>query len=199
MKRADYPEEIRRLISELKRLPGIGPRSAERMALHLLREQAAPALAEALSAASGVTFCPVCGFFQSAGLACALCGDDRRDARLLCVVEQPHDVLAIERTGAFNGRYHVLGGKLSPLDNVHPEDLRIDSLLQRASTGQLTEVILAIGSDLEGEATAHYLSGLLARPGLGVSRLAQGLPAGNALEHIDELTLQRALSGRKPL
>lgn len=202
MAQADFPEPVKLLIGELKRLPGIGPRGAERIAMWLLQSPKAdpPALAGALTAAKeAVVACPRCGFFATAD-ACALCDDPRRDERVLCVVEQATDVLPLERSGAYRGHYHCLGGKLSPLDRVSPEDLRIPSLLARVtgtSGDGETEVILALGSDVEGEATANYLADLLRPRGCRITRIAQGLPAGGGLEHADELTLMRALQGRR--
>ncbi len=198
MARAEFPEPVKALVAELKRLPGVGPRSAERMAVWLLRnKKAEPAsLAAALvKAEEEIISCPVCGFFATRG-GCGICDDPRRDDHLLCVVEQATDVLPLERSGAFNGRYHCLGGKLSPLDRVSPEDLEIPSLLKRIGEGEM-EVILALGSDVEGEATANYLADLLRGRNCRISRIAQGLPAGGGLEHADELTLMRALQGRR--
>ncbi|MDB6134176.1 MAG: recombination protein recr c4-type zinc finger [Verrucomicrobiales bacterium] len=199
-----YPDEIRALIAQLKRLPGVGPRSAERIALWLLRSRQTPStdLATALNQAQAeIELCPVCGFFASRTAGCTLCGNSDRDVTQLCVVEQATDVLPLERTGAFRGHYHALHGRLSPLDNIGPEDLRIDTLMQRLREGFITEVILATGSDVEGEATANYLAGALGAsfPGLTVTRLAQGLPAGGGLDSADDLTLLRALSGRRRL
>ncbi len=200
---AEYPGEIRSLLAHLKRLPGIGPRAAERLTLHLLEEKPALAseLAKALEAAvTEVRACDICGFFCSHQRTCALCADPERSGEILCVVEQPADVLRLDRTGAFQGKYHVLGGRLSPLDNVHPEDLRLASLWRRVETAGVTEVILAVGSDVEGEATAHYVRDHLARfPHVKVTRLAQGLPAGGSLDHTDEITLHRALRDRRVL
>jgi recombination protein RecR len=200
MKQADFPLPVRELVAALKRLPGIGPRSAERIAVWLLQSpKADPAgLAEVLlEAREKVRACPVCGFFALES-ACDLCEDPKRDDRILCVVEQATDVLPLERSGAFRGRYHCLGGKLSPLDRVSPEDLRIPSLLRRVDgAGGGIEVILALGSDVEGEATANYLAELLRGRDCRVSRIAQGLPAGGGLEHADELTLMRAMQGRR--
>lgn len=200
MKHADFPEPVKQLIGELKRLPGIGPRSAERMAVWLLQHpKAAPAaLAEALQTAAGtVRPCGTCGFFATDDL-CSICRDSGRDDSMLCVVEQATDVLPLERSGVFRGRYHCLGGKLSPLDRVSPDDLRIPSLLRRVeSTAEGLEVILALGSDVEGEATSNYLVELLAGRSLKLSRIAQGLPAGGGLEHADTLTLVRAMQGRR--
>lgn len=202
MTKVDYPEEIRALIAQLKRLPGIGPRSAERIALWLLRSPQSPAgsLALALThAAERVFLCPVCGFFASRQGGCQLCQDESRDASAVCVVEQSTDILPLERTGVYHGQYHVLHGRISPLDNIGPEDLRIGELLNRLQHASVTEVILATGSDVEGEATSNYLATLLrgAHPGVHITRLAQGLPAGGGLESADELTLLRALSGRR--
>lgn len=199
MARIEYPEAVVHLIDEMKRLPGVGPRSAERIAIWLLQSHRAEPrkLAAALERAKQeIVACPVCGFFAT-GERCAICADHARE-NSLCVVEQATDVLPLERSGAFKGRYHCLGGKLSPLDNVTPEDLRIGPLLQRIETEGTGEVILALGADVEGEATANYLAGLL-RGRCQVTRIAQGLPAGGGLEHADALTLARALEGRRGL
>ncbi len=198
MKRVDYPPAIRTLIAELKRLPGIGPRSAERIALWMIQSRdARPAdiartVAEVTEA---VRPCARCGFFTMEN-ECEICTDPQRDTAALCVVEQPTDILPLERTGSFRGRYHSLGGRMSPLDHVGPEALRIDSLLDRIRTEAPTEIILAVGADVEGEATASYLAQLLRELPVSITRLAQGLPAGGGLEHADELTLSRALTGR---
>jgi len=199
MARIEYPEAVGALVDELRRLPGVGPRSAERIAIWLLQGAKADprGLAAALERAKAeVLSCPTCGFFATAE-RCAICADGSREA-VICVVEQATDVLPLERSGVFKGRYHCLGGKLSPLDNVTPEDLRIGSLLRRIEAEQVPEVILAPGSDVEGEATANYLAGLL-RGKCQVTRIAQGLPAGGGLEHADALTLARALEGRRDL
>lgn len=199
MAQVEYPQAVVELIGELKRLPGVGPRSAERIAIWLLQHpKAGPTeLSQALlRAKSEVCGCPRCGFFAIEG-HCSVCDHPNRE-RVLCVVEQATDVLPMERSGAFRGRYHCLGGKLSPLDNVTPEDLRIGSLLRRIDDERIEEVILALGSDVEGEATANYLAGLL-QGRCPVTRLAQGLPAGGGLEHADALTLARALEGRRGL
>jgi recombination protein RecR len=197
---ADFPEPVRHLIGELKRLPGIGPRSAERIAVWLLQSPKADPLALAgvlQSAKETIRPCPVCGFFAS-DAGCGICDDPKRDEHMLCVVEQATDVLPLERSGSFRGRYHCLGGKLSPLDRVSPEDLRIPELLRRVeAAAEETEVILALGSDVEGEATANYLADLLRGKNCRLSRIAQGLPAGGGLEHADELTLMRAMQGRR--
>jgi len=199
MAKADYPEAVRGLIGELKRLPGIGARSAERIAVWMLRHpRAEPThLAGAiLRAKEEVRPCPQCGFFAT-DEGCSICDDGSRDAHSLCVVEQATDVLPLERSGAFRGFYHCLGGKLSPLDNVSPEDLHIPALLRRIEALGEVEVILALGADVEGDATAHYLAEILQRRGCHVSRIAQGLPAGGGLEFADDLTLLRALQGRR--
>jgi len=195
----DFPDSVRELVVQLRRLPGIGPRSAERMAVWMIhqRDGAVAQLSAALTRVdSEVQLCPECGFFIDHG-GCAVCSDQGRDSRMLCVVEQPTDVLSIERTGQFKGRYHVLGGKLSPLENVAPEDIRIDGLNERVSGERVDEVILALGSDVEGEATAHYLAEMFARTSVKVTRLAQGMPAGGGLEHADPLTLMRAFNDRR--
>lgn len=200
MSQADYPAPAKALIAELKRLPGVGPRSAERMAVWLLQSPRADplALSDALSLAKEtIVACPVCGFFATRD-GCSICDDPKRDDRSICVVEQSTDVLPLERSGAFRGRYHCLGGKLSPLDRVSPEDLRIHQLLKRLDESEGgTEVILALGSDVEGEATANYLAEILRERDCRITRIAQGLPAGGGLEHADELTLMRALQGRR--
>lgn len=201
MGRADYPEPVSALIEELRQLPGVGPRSAERIALWVLQNaKANPGkLSEALlTAAREVTACGTCGFFATMA-GCPVCSDEKRDRSQLCVVEQATDVLPIERSGAYRGMYHCLGGKLSPLDNVTPDDLRIGSLIRRIEEINGVEVILAVGADVEGEATANYLAELLVGRECGVTRLAQGLPAGGDLEHADALTLSRAFEGRREL
>ena len=198
MNRAEYPAPLKDLVAQLKRMPGIGPRSAERIALWMLsaRNARPGEIAAAITAVTeAVHPCPRCGFFTT-DPQCGICADETRTAGPLCVVEQATDILPLERTGAFRGRYHALGGRISPLDHVGPEDLRIDALLERVRTEQPAEVILALGADVEGEATAHYLAGLLREFPVHVTRIAQGLPAGGGLEHADELTLSRALSGR---
>jgi len=203
MPRLEYPEPITQLIAALKALPGVGPKSAERMAIWMLgagRDHAAD-IAIAIGGAHGsVGCCDDCGFYLTKGDECSLCSDPKRDRTLLCVVEHPTDILPIDRTGAFRGLYHSLGGKLSPLDNVAPEDLKIAPLVARVREGDIAEVILALGSDVEGEATANYLGSLLETiETTKVTRLAQGMPAGGGLENADELTLLRALSGRRSL
>jgi recombination protein RecR len=202
VKKAEYPETIRALIQSFRRLPGIGPKSAERIAVWVLRQQPqaggelAVALAQALQ---NTTACEDCGFFMEKSGLCTVCSQPGRDAKLLCVVEQPTDILPLERTGAFHGLYHALGGRISPLDNVGPEDLRLAPLLARIRRDSVAEVILAVSSDVEGEATANYLAQILKKNAVKVSRIAQGLPAGGGLEQADELTLFRALSGRREI
>lgn len=197
MSNADYPAPFRELVRELRRLPGVGPRSAERMALWLLGDgERAPALASALAAARDlVRHCHECGFFATGDL-CGICADGRREP-VLCVVERATDILPIERSGAFRGHYHALGGRLSPLEHVGPGDLRLAQLVRRLDGGEFREVILALSTDVEGEATANYLQEILSPRGLPVTRLAQGMPAGGGLDSADELTLARALAGRR--
>lgn len=200
MKAQDYPQPVQELIARLKRMPGIGTRGAERHALWFLQHGRADAraLAAALTAAADeVTACPRCGFFAARGELCTACNDPVRDSGLLCVVEQPTDVLPIERCGSFRGLYHCLGGKISALDNIMPEDLAITQLVERVRSAPGCEVILAIGSDVEGEATALYLAELLGALDCRVTRLAQGIPAGAGLGQADAVTLMRALEGRK--
>lgn len=199
MKPIDFPPPVKELIAELKRLPGIGPRSAERIAVWLLQDgnPSPVSLAHSLAVAKErVRPCSRCGFF-STDESCVVCNGSSRDEMSLCVVEQATDVLPMERSGAFRGRYHCLGGKLSPLDRISPEDLRIPSLLRRVDERPGIEVILALGSDVEGDATASYLADLLRPRQCRISRIAQGLPAGGGLEHADELTLLRAMQGRR--
>jgi recombination protein RecR len=182
-------------------MPGIGPRSAERIALWMVRarnnqpEQIARAVMETRQS---IRACNPCGFFAS-GESCEICGDSSRTAELLCVVEQPTDILPLERTGVFRGRYHSLGGKISPLDHVGPEDLRIKELLQRIDQEKITEIIFALPADVEGESTTNYIVELLKDKPLSLTRIARGIPAGGGLESADELTLSAALSGRTKL
>ncbi len=195
----DYPPALQALILQLKRLPGIGSKSAERMALWLLQQEgtAMTSFAETLVQVDReVSACPVCGFFATAG-GCAVCSAPDRDPALLCVVEQPTDILPIERTGIFRGHYHALGGRLSPLDNVGPEDLRIRELLDRVHRGSFTEIVLATGADVSGEATSHYLADLLRSCQARLTRLAQGMPVGGGLDTADSLTLHRAFEHRR--
>jgi len=179
-------------------MPGIGPRSAERIALWLVQSRDArpKEIAATLSnTADNVRPCPKCGFF-TVGEICEICADEARSPDLLCVVELATDILPLERTAVFRGRYHALGGRISPLDHIGPEDLRIQLLLDRVKMEQPSEVILALGGDVEGESTANYLAGLLREFPVVITRIAQGMPAGGGLESADELTLSRALSGR---
>lgn len=187
------------MIAQIRALPGLGPRSAERVVLWLMQDggRIEPLVDGLQDLAGRVQACDQCGFFIEKDEVCVLCDSPKRNSRLICVVEQAADVLRLERSGAFTGLYHVLGGKLSPLDNVTPEDLRIDPLLERVKLLEVEEVILAVGSDVEGEATASYLGDLLRVEGVAVSRLAQGMPAGGGLDHVDELTLYQALHGRR--
>ena len=199
MKRAEYPLALRNLIAELKRMPGVGPRSAERIALWLVQSRDArpQEIARVLTTASTqVRLCAKCGFFATETL-CEICTDTERDPAILCVIEQPTDILPLERTGAFRGLYHALGGRISPLEHIGPDELRIDSLMRRVDDEKPSEIILALNSDVEGEATASYIASLLKDKSVNVTRIAQGLPAGGGLEFADELTLSRALSGRR--
>jgi recombination protein RecR len=187
------------LIDELGRLPGIGPKSAQRIAFYLLKVDATDAkrLARAIEDAKDrVTWCRRC-FNISEGELCGFCLDERRDHHLVCVVEEPRDIVAVERTGEFRGRYHVLQGAISPIEGVGPEQLRIKELLARIPDEEITEVILATNPNIEGEATAMYLARLLKPAGLKVTRIASGLPVGGDLEYADEVTLGRALEGRR--
>jgi recombination protein RecR len=196
---AALPEAIQALIAALGKLPGIGPRSAERIALHLVQAPAetSKTLANALiTARDRVQFCQNCGALTEKQ-PCSICDDPRRDATLLCVVERPVDILSIEKSNTYRGQFHVLGGRISPLNGVGPEDLRIAQLVQRIPAQRVTEVILALPSDVEGDATSHYLAKILGSAGARISRLAQGLPAGSGLDYADELTLSRALEGRR--
>ena len=189
------------LIDELGRLPGVGPKSAQRIAFHLLQSDPEDIrrLVSALTEVSEkVRFCVTCGNV-SADEQCRICLDPRRDGAILCVVEEPKDVVAIEKTREFRGRYHVLGGAISPIEGVGPDDLRVKELVQRLASGEVTEIILATDPNLEGEATATYLARLLKPMGLRVTRLASGLPVGGDLEYADELTLGRAFEGRRLL
>ncbi len=195
------PEPIQQLTAALSSLPGIGPRSAERLALHIVQSDAASvhALATALTnARERVHACSVCGALTETD-PCGFCTDPRRDSHLLCLVEKPTDILSVEKSGSFRGRFHVLGGRISPLNGVDPEDLRIAELEKRLETEPIQEVILALGTDVEGDATSHYLAKRLSSRGIKVTRLARGLPAGSGLDFADEMTLARALEGRSVL
>jgi len=196
-----YAPPVQRLITELSKLPGVGGRTAQRLAFHLLRssEEDALALAEAIrEVKERIGLCEVC-FNLADGPRCRICSDERRDPHVICVVEEPSDVISIERTHEFAGRYHVLGGALSPIDGIDPEDLRIAELYARVREGTIREVVIATNPTTTGEATAlHIADGLRdADPEVTVTRLASGLPVGSDLEYADELTLGRALAGRR--
>jgi len=196
-----YAGPVQDLIDELGKLPGVGPKSAQRIAFHLLKlpQQDAARLATAITLVKErVAFCQRC-FNIAEGDECAICTDERRDTNVLCVVEEPKDIVAVERTGEFHGRYHVLQGSISPIEGVGPDQLRVKELVARLEPEQVHEVILCTDPDIEGEATAMYLSRLLKPLGLRVTRIASGLPAGGELEYADELTLGRALEGRREL
>tara|TARA_Y100000739_G_scaffold135031_1_gene116206 strand:- start:86 stop:694 length:609 start_codon:yes stop_codon:yes gene_type:complete len=198
---ASLPKPIEALVADLNRLPGIGPRSAERLALHLIQADSSVSsrLAEVLvSARKQIVECDECG-----GLAekspCAICSNPSRDEQLICVVERAVDILNVEKSGSFRGKYHVLGGKVSPMNGIGPEELRFNELEKRLISGEVKEVIIALGTDVEGDATSHYLAKRLSKQNVEVSRIAHGLPAGSGLEFADELTLSQALEGRREL
>jgi recombination protein RecR len=196
-----YPRAMTRLIHELAKLPGIGPRTAQRLAFHVLTlsGEEVGKLAEALlEAKQKIGFCAVCGQLTETS-PCSVCQDAGRDRSLICVVEEPKDVVVMEKTRVFRGLYHVLGGAISPLDGIGPEDLRIKELLGRVGGEGVREIILATDPNIEGEATALYLSKILRPLGLRVTRLARGLPVGGDLEYIDEITLGKAFEGRTEL
>ena len=195
------PDSITALIAVLSKLPGVGPRSAERIALHLVQTESSVVknLADVMvTARERIQFCETCGALTEKS-PCAICADTRRDASLICVVERAVDILSIEKSGTFRGKFHVLGGKISPLDGVEPEDLRIVELEKRLTVEPIKEIVIALGTDVEGDATSNYLAKRLIRPGLKISRIAYGLPAGSGLEYADELTLSRALEGRREM
>ena len=192
---------LARLIDELGKLPGVGPKTAQRLAYHILRTT--PPDAEALAAAirsvkTDLRYCSIC-FNIAETDPCAICSSDDRDARVVCVVEEPLDVLAIERTGQFKGRFHVLHGAISPVNGVRPDDLKIAQLVDRVKKGGIEELILATNPNLEGEATSMYVAQLLAGSGTRLTRLARGLPMGGDLEYADEVTVSRALEGRRAI
>lgn len=194
-----YEGIVQELIDELGRLPGIGPKSAQRIAFHILQTQSfdTTRLAQILmDVREKVRFCSICGNVSEQD-TCGICRDPRRNQAIICVVEEAKDVAAIERTREFRGLYHVLGGALSPIDGIGPNELRFTQLVQRLADATVTEVIIATDPNLEGEATATYLSRLLVQPGLRVTRLASGLPVGGDLEYADEVTLGRAFEGRR--
>lgn len=195
------PASITALTAALSKLPGVGPRSAERIALHLVQTE--PAIVKQLAevivhAREHIQFCTTCGALTEQS-PCSICADDRRDASLICIVERAVDILSVEKSGTFRGRFHVLGGKISPLDGVEPDDLRIAELETRLTAEPVREIIIALGTDVEGDATSHYLAKRIARAGLKISRIGFGLPAGSGLEYADELTLSRALEGRREM
>lgn len=194
-----YAAAVQDLIDELGRLPGVGPKSAQRIAFHLLKlpVEDASRLAKAITTAKEkVSWCTRC-FNLSEGDLCGICADDRRDGNLLCVVEEPKDLVAVEKTGEYRGRYHVLQGAISPIEGIGPDQLRVKELLVRLDPEGVTEVILCTNPNIEGEATAMYLGRLLTPLGITVTRIASGLPVGGDLEYADELTLSRALEGRR--
>jgi recombination protein RecR len=194
-----YTGPVQDLIDELGRLPGVGPKSAQRIAFHLLKlpRDDALRLARAIGEVKDrVTFCSRC-FNVAEGGECGLCSDPRRDTSVVCVVEEPRDIVAVEKTGEFHGRYHVLQGAISPIEGIGPDQLRVKELLARLEPERITEVILCTNPNIEGEATAMYLGRLLRPLGVKVTRIASGLPVGGDLEYADELTLGRALEGRR--
>ncbi len=196
-----YARPLARLVSEFEKLPGIGPKSAQRLAFFVLRqsEEEARAFADAIAEVKArIGYCRICFNFTDREV-CEICGDARRDAGLICVVEEPRDLIAIERTQEFRGRYHVLGGAISPIEGVGPDDLRIRELLSRLEPDAIREVILATNPNIEGEATAMYLARLLTPLGVRVTRIASGLPVGGDLEYADEVTLGRAFAGRREM
>ena len=193
------PAPVARLIEEFHKLPGVGPKSAQRLTYYLLRMPVAEAraLAEAiLDVKERITFCTVCQNVTDSN-PCRICASDRRDRSIICVVEEPLDILAVERSGSYQGLYHVLHGAISPMDGIGPEELKIQELLARLRSGEVTEVILATNPNLEGEATSMYLTRLLRPLGVKVTRLARGLPVGGDLEYADDVTLTRAMEGRQ--
>ena len=198
---AFYAAPVEKLIEQLCKLPGIGPKSAQRLAFHMLsvpRSDAVELARAIVELKDKVRFCSIC-FNISEGEVCGICSDPRRDDSLLCVVEEPRDVTAVERTGRFRGRYHVLGGAISPIDGVGPEELRFEELVRRLGAGGVSEVIVATNPNAEGEATAVYLAQVIRPLGIRVTRIASGLPVGGDLEYADEITLGRAMEGRTEL
>lgn len=196
-----YATPVANLIEELSKLPGIGPKSAQRLAFYLLKikPEEAKSLADAIVCVKDkVRFCPVCWNVTDEDL-CEFCKDEKRDSSIICVVEEPRDIVAIEKTGEFKGGYHVLGGAISPIDGIGPEDLRIKELLGRLNDGRIKEIVLATNPNIEGEATAMYLAKLIRPLEVRVTRLASGLPVGGDLEYADEVTLGSALKGRREM
>jgi recombination protein RecR len=201
LRKTEYPAALRDLIAQLRKMPGVGPRSAERIALWMVqaREDQPEEIARAINETrQAIHPCAICGFFTTEEI-CEICADSSRSSDLLCVVEQPTDILLLEKTSAFRGRYHSLGGRISPLDHIGPEDLRIKELLDRIEKEKFSEMIFALPADVEGEATTNYLVDLLKGKSIALTRIARGLPAGGGLESADELTLYQALSGRTKL
>ena len=195
------PDSITQLTAALAKLPGVGPRSAERIALHLVQTDTAivKQLADTIILArEKIQFCTTCGALTEKS-PCSICEDPRRESSLICVVERAVDILSVEKSGTFRGKFHVLGGKISPLDGVEPDDLRIGELEKRLTQEPIKEIVIALGTDVEGDATSYYLAKRLAQSGLKISRIAYGLPAGSGLEFADELTLSRALEGRREM
>jgi recombination protein RecR len=196
-----YAEPIARLISELSRLPGVGPKTAQRLAMHFVRmpREQAQKLSEAiLIVKDRIGYCSICGNITDQD-PCRICRDPGRDPAILCVVEEPKDLIAMEKTREFRGRYHVLGGAISPMEGIGPDDLRLKELLPRLASGEVKEVVLATGPDVEGEATALYTARLVKPLGIRVTRIAHGLPVGGDLDYVDEVTLARALEGRREI
>jgi len=193
-----YPESIRNLIKQLSKLPGIGEKTAERLAMHILRSprRQGEALARSIyDVKQNVRLCRSCFALSDRDL-CGICGDPNRDSEVICVVEQPADMISIERSGAFQGRYHVLSGVLSPMDGIGPDDIRIQELIRRAASGNLREVLIATGTSVEGEATATYIQEQLANLPVTVTRIASGVPVGGDLKYVDQVTLKRAIESR---
>lgn len=196
-----YPPSLNQLIQRLTALPGLGGKAAQRLAFHLLkveRDEAVSLARAIVEARNNIHSCPVCGNFTDQQL-CPICADARRDKSLLCVVESVADIIAMERSGNYNGLYHVLGGAISPMDGIGPEQLHIRELLQRLEQGGISEIIMATNPNPEGEATAEYLAQKLRRQGLSITRLAHGMPVGGSLAYVDEATLELALRGRKTI
>ena len=193
-----YPESMRELILSFSKLPGVGPKSAERLAVHILRskrEEAETLARRILAVKDTVRLCATCHALSDRD-QCHICSDPTREASTICVVERPGDMVSIEKSGAFNGRYHILQGVLSPMDGIGPDGIRIQELMDRIKSGGITEVILATGTSVEGEATAAYLAGILKGFPIRITRIASGVPMGGDLKYIDQVTLKRAMEGR---
>jgi recombination protein RecR len=196
-----FPEPISQLVAALNRLPGIGPRSAERIALFLVQsevDQVKELSRVLVGAREKIIQCAICGGLTEQQ-PCRICSDPRRDSSIICLVERPFDIFTVEKAASYRGKFHVLGGKISPLNGVGPEDLRVSELMNRLSPEAIKEVVIALPSDVEGDATSYFIARLLNEKGVKVSRIAHGLPVGSGLEFADELTLSRALEGRRPL